>query len=532
MRRAVALHFLRERGEYTRQDKRGGHAYKRIVSTARLEEALRNFARVATLVKAGTRRHTWRFTFEGRDYYLYFYARGSSGNGALGGSNPSHREFFGLQTLQKASIASPRAVAQLSGFRIDNTPGDAVIVEAIDGARRLDEFLLDYELRGEPIPNRRHLALQLRTILHQLGRAGLTHSSARLGSFLVTGQRVYLRDGAGVRRGGMREADVMRLAHEASRYATRSELRRAWDLLMPGTEMPRRNPHSPRLWRAFLRGIFRENDSFGLLVGGDWRGAFTKRSVHARRWAMSSRVDIKHEDWQRVWPRLLAQIERHELRVLKSDASGDVFSAEIELAGQTVPVIIKRPKRKVWWRYVFDVARPARARRTWIKAWKVIVRNLPTEWPLLVMERRALGYVTDGILVFERVPGVTLDQFDLDSLDAGGRDLLFRRAGRTLRTLEDTDLAHYDAKSTNWIVVNDARLGPIPVMIDLDGIRMLLRKLQGFGIQRLLRAMRQHPQYTPADSLSLCQGFAPFTQIVREDDVEEVSEYRGDGVSE
>ena len=83
MRRAAALHFLRERGEYTRQDKRGGYAYKRIVSTARLEEALRNFARVATLVKAGARRQTWQFTFEGRDYYLYFYPRGSSGNGAL-----------------------------------------------------------------------------------------------------------------------------------------------------------------------------------------------------------------------------------------------------------------------------------------------------------------------------------------------------------------------------------------------------------------------------------------------------------------
>ena len=512
---AWALRLLRRGG-----DKHAPRAYKPIVSTARLEEALRNFSRVATLVKSGARRQTWRFSYDSRDYYLYFYPRGSTGNGRLGGSSPAHREFFGLQTLQKASVASPRAIAQLSGFRIDNLLGDAVIVEAIEGARRLDEFLLDHELRAATIPNRRHLTLQLRTILHQLGRAGLGHSSLRLGSFLVSGQRVYLRDGAGVRRGGMRQADVMRLAHEASRYATRSELRRAWDLLMPGTEMPRRNPQSPRLWRAFLRGIFRENDSFGLLIDGDWKGAFTKRSQHARRWAVSSRLDITHEDWRRAWPRLLERIERRELRALKSDASGDVFSADVELAGTTVPVIIKRPKRKVWWRYVIDLARPARARRTWIKAWKAIVRNLPTEWPLLLMEKRTLGYATDGILIFERVPGVTLDQFDLDSLDRCGRDVLFRRAGRTLRTLEDTNLAHYDAKSTNWIVVNDERVGPVPVMIDLDGIRMLLRKLQGFGIQRLLRAMRQHPQYTPADSLALCRGFAPFTPVVHEESVE------------
>jgi hypothetical protein len=30
-----------------------------------------------------------------------------------------------------------------------------------------------------------------------------------------------------------------------------------------------------------------------------------------------------------------------------------------------------------------------------------------------------------------------------------------------------------------------------------------------WGLHRLLRAMKQHPQYTPADSLAICEGFAP-----------------------
>ncbi len=489
------------------------------MSTAALEQALRDFHNAATLVKRGQRRQTWRFEFGGRAYFVYFYPRNGSPRGPLAGTNPSHREFFGLQTLQKASVASPRAVAQLSGFRIEQSLGDAVIVEAIEPARRLDEFLLDYELRGQRVPNRRHLALQLRTILHQLGRAGLGHDNLRLSSFLVSGSRVYLRDGAGLRRGGMKQRDVLRLAHDAARYATTSELRRAWDLLVPGVEMPRRNPLSPRLWRRFARGAFRENDSFGLLLpGGAWRGVFSKRSAHARRWAVSSRLDVTRADWRRVWPDLLARIERRELPALKSDPSGDVFAADVELSGTTVAVIIKRPKRKLWWRYVVDLGRAARARRTWVKAWKVIARHLPTEWPLLLMERRTLGYVTDAVIVFERVPGKTLDQLDLDALAPADRETLFRRAGRALRRLEQTGLAHYDAKSTNWIVVPDEKLGPVPVMIDLDGIRFLLRKLQAFGILRLLRAMRQHPQYTPADSLALCKGFAPFTRMVREDE--------------
>ena len=47
-------------------------------------------------------------------------------------------------------------------------------------------------------------------------------------------------------------------------------------------------------------------------------------------------------------------------------------------------------------------------------------------------------------------------------------------------------------------------------MIDVDGVRKLNVWLVAWGVQRLLRDMRQHPQYTPADSLSLCQGYAPF----------------------
>jgi hypothetical protein len=65
-----------------------------------------------------------------------------------------------------------------------------------------------------------------------------------------------------------------------------------------------------------------------------------------------------------------------------------------------------------------------------------------------------------------------------------------------------------DAKSTNWIVFNDgASAGPLPVLVDVDGVRHY--RWATAGILRLLRAMKQHGQYTPADSLALCQGYAP-----------------------
>jgi hypothetical protein len=38
----------------------------------------------------------------------------------------------------------------------------------------------------------------------------------------------------------------------------------------------------------------------------------------------------------------------------------------------------------------------------------------------------------------------------------------------------------------------------------------------GFGIQRLLKSMREHRQYTPLDSLELCEGYAPFIRMEQE----------------
>jgi hypothetical protein len=48
----------------------------------------------------------------------------------------------------------------------------------------------------------------------------------------------------------------------------------------------------------------------------------------------------------------------------------------------------------------------------------------------------------------------------------------------------------------------------------MDGIRRLPRP--GAGIERLLRAMKQHPQYTVLDSLALCQGYAPWAPLHQE----------------
>jgi tRNA A-37 threonylcarbamoyl transferase component Bud32 len=210
----------------------------------------------------------------------------------------------------------------------------------------------------------------------------------------------------------------------------------------------------------------------------------------------------------------MQQIESDQLTVLKRSRSGDVLSGEVTLAGQPVPVIVKRPRRRYWHRYINEIGRGSRARRAWRKGWDLVARDIPTAWPLALMEKRVLGYVTDALIVFERVPGPLLTRMNLDELPADDREMLFRRAGRTLRRLERDGRYHWDAKSANWIVLEDPAVGPLPVLIDVDGIRRL--KAMGLGMERLLRSMRDHRQYTPQDSFWLCRGYAPYAPLQRE----------------
>ncbi len=188
---------------------------------------------------------------------------------------------------------------------------------------------------------------------------------------------------------------------------------------------------------------------------------------------------------------------------------------EITLQGRSIEVVVKRPKRNKLIRYITDLFRPSRVRRVWTKAWKMTVRGVPVEWPMLVMEKKFLGYATDMLIVFERIPGDVLAQIDLDALDPKNRGRLFTRVGRVLRRIEMLGFTHFDAKSTNWIVFpGPGDSGPLPVLLDLDGIRHYRWRMA--GLERLLRAMQRHPQYTPADSYALCKGYAPYARLVQE----------------
>lgn len=426
------------------------------------------------------------------------------------------REFLRLQQLQKAGIPAPRGMNVLMGFRIGEQLGDAVILEGIEPSVSLDQYLNGYKLRAEQAPDHRQLTRQVIEIVHQLGRAGLGHSDLHLGNYLLKDGKLYLLDGYAVHTGGLKLDDVLLLGHSVARFAMRGDLLRGWRELGGDRPMPLTNRVSPRQWRKFVERASGENDWFGKIASGEWKGHYFKSAKFERRWAGASALTVSNQDWQSAWPRLWKQIQSGALEVLKTSRSGDVWAGNVTIGGKSLAVVVKRPYKRYWYRYFNEIGRGSRARRAWMKAWKLIVRNIPTAWPLLVMEKRTLGYVTDSVIVFERLTGPTMAAIDLDAIQENQRQTLFHRAGKILRQIDLMGLSHFDAKASNWIVSFDPVLGPRPVLIDVDGVRS--RRWMALGIERLLRSMREHPQYTPADSLALCQGYAPYSpMMIRQD---------------
>lgn len=492
------------------------------MSISSLETALRNLPAIGTLVKDRPYRQVWRFEHDGRAYYLKFYPRMGfrdrfrryfRGSPALG-------EFQRLQALQKARVPAPRAVASLLGFILDGQVGDAVILEAIEPSVSLDAYLTQLEANGKRAPDHRHIVQQLIDIVHTLAKAKLGHKDLHLGNFILHDGKLLLLDGYSVRDQGMKLSDLLMLGHSARRFATRTDLLRGWNTLGPGGPMLKSNRVSKTLWRNFIASIWRNNRYFGRIQQGEWTGHFFRQSRSPQSWSAASQLSVPITDWQREWPILMESIQNDTLQIIKRRQSGDVLGGTVTLGGQLIDVIIKRPRRRYWYRYLNEIGRGTRPARAWSKSWQMIARGLPVAWPMLVMEKRVAGYVMDAVFVCQRVPGPHLGRVMFDELSPNDRRSLLHRTGSLLREIERLGYSHFDAKASNWIVL-DTPAGPCPVMIDIDGIRH--RRWTGLGIGRLLRSLQENPQYTPADSLALCQGYAPWSSIKEPTIIEKTS---------
>ncbi len=473
------------------------------------ETHLRQLDRHATLVRTRTGRETWRFSYNDKPYYLHFYPQGSK----LSASD-APKEYAGLKTLQDFKIPAVRVVAMMSGYQFGTRKGNAVITQGLEPAVRLSEM--------KPTSRQRRMVVdQVVAILVKMTEHDVGYQDLSLDSFLWHDGRVVVLDGVGVRSEVLTTDQLMQFVHNIDPYATRSDRVRGWRAIKrDDEELP---PEDRARAKRYVQDL--KHDAVERVRIGEWSGWFKAHHDRALEHSVSSHLRITKEDWDREWPRVVERMRGEQLEILKRDASGDILAGELHLQGRPIDVIVKRPRNKYLYRRVLGALRASRAKRLFDKTRWLMIRRIDVEYPLIVMERRVMGYAVESVAVFEKVPGQTLDQVDLDTMDASEREDFFRACGRVLRKIEDTGLTHTDAKSSNWIVFRPSPLpSPVstpereirPVLVDAYGVRPLNAFLQLFGIQRLLRAMKNHPQYTPTDSLHICRGFSPRAMLKEE----------------
>ncbi len=455
------------------------------------ESNLRNLDRVATLVRRRADRETWRFAYADKPYYLHFYPQGSR----LAASG-APKEYAGLKTLQDFKIPAVKVVALMSGFRFGDRKGNAVITHGMEPAQRLCDATLTRAEHKQAVD-------QIAELLKQMTRHDLGHAALSLSSFLWHDGKVILLDAAGLKSEVLTTQQLMQFAHNVEPFASKSDRMRVWRALLPDQPIPQDRRRLKR-YAADLN-----SDAIAPIACGEWHGWFKQQHDRPLAHSIASRLEVDHADWQREWALLEQKLRADQLDILKRDRSGDILATQITLLGHPIDVIVKRPRHKYWYRHLLGAFRASRAKRLWDKTRWLLVRRIAVEYPLIVMQRRVLGYVVESVAVFERVPGMTLDHADLNVMTDDNRENFFRSCGRILRKIEDTGLTHTDAKSSNWIVYNPDDGNAEPVLIDCYGIRRFNLFLQLFGIRRLLRAMKDHPAYTPTDSLHICLGFAP-----------------------
>ena len=413
-----------------------------------------------------------------------------------------------LQALQKAAVPAPRAVAELVGLQLDGELGDAVVLEAIEPAVSMDQYITKLLLEGSDIPDRRKLAEKIYELLHRLGKAKLGHNDLHMGNILLKNGEIYLLDAYAVRFSGLTTKDVMGIAHGVSRVATRTDLMRGWKKLEAGVTMPRKNTIAPRLRRKFLERTSRENNQFGLLEMGDWSGVYFKRACYPRRWGPASQMTISRQDWETEWPRLWGQIESGQMEVLKSSLSGDVLAGEITLGGQRISIVVKRPFRRA----LVSISQRDGAKVTGRR----VAKSLGVVAPTFPPPGRFWFCRSENWLHHRRRTGLSAhDRLDTRScrLKRDGteaRDMLFRRTARSFgeSTTRGWDILTPRALTGSCRQMRN-RAWPDPHRCGWHS----LSAGAGMGLGRLIRSLELHPQHDPADVLALRQGYAPFSRF-------------------
>jgi tRNA A-37 threonylcarbamoyl transferase component Bud32 len=465
----------------------------------------------ATLVKAGAGRTIHRVRVPGADIYVkHFRATNPVSLVHQCFKQGRARKEFDV-AIELAEVGVPTFTPIALGERRRNVLllESYLISESIaDGITLFD--LIDRRLMtaGEPIDPalRFHLAEELGVLAGRIHNAGVEHRDLHERNIIVRpaaggGLELFMLDLHELqRRPGAEwrwaERDLGRMGRYFTLRTTAADRRRFFRAYAHerGLTSETTRVRSKEIETAVFESradFWRRRDQRG---PAKYNRINEFRSLGVRAFAVP---ELPAEFVRRVMANPDGVFDSHVVAMWKQGRSTRVAAVDMPAIRHADPLVFKQYFFKGWHESLSTVLRPNQAERAWNHGAALLLRELPTPRPLMLVHKTVAGLPVTSYLLCERVPGAMGLCDYLEDRLAATNDRKERRriiegvvdeTARLLRTLHARQVTHRDLKASNVLAEpTDDPAKPKLWLIDLDGVTTWKKVPEKHRAQNLAR---------------------------------------------
>ncbi|MFO0948024.1 MAG: lipopolysaccharide kinase InaA family protein [Planctomycetota bacterium] len=481
----------------------------------------------ATLVKNGSGRTIYHVRLPGLDMYVKHFRAATPMNllHQIVRQGRAEKEFHLAHLLNTRGVSTIRPIALGERRKHGMLLESYLLTEAIPNGLTLFELIERCVLTGRmPFPpkNRFYFAEQLARLAATIHETGIEHRD-------LHERNIIIQPAAdGEFRFFILDLHELRVHREVSWQCASKELSRM------GRYFTLRTSASDRL-RFFLhyarfRG-FSEREARKLAKEVEYSTVESRADFWRRRDTRPQRKNQKFDYYKSkdTVAHTLPEIPAETVQMLMDNPDGPFLDslvhwwkigratrvAEVELPQirASDSLIYKQYYFKGWHESLASIFHPNQATRAWNAGAALLLRELPTPRPLMLIHKMRHGMPVTSYLLTERVPGAqTITRFldrhlpELDPVEQKRvRRGVLRESAMLLRKLHDRRATHRDLKASNILLsTTDDLARPKLWLIDLDGVQTWQTVPEKHRLQNLTRfyvSFHQNPWLSLTDRL-------------------------------
>jgi tRNA A-37 threonylcarbamoyl transferase component Bud32 len=147
-------------------------------------------------------------------------------------------------------------------------------------------------------------------------------------------------------------------------------------------------------------------------------------------------------------------------------------------------VVLKRYNIKSFWHLLSRMWRPSRAAISWANTHRLMILDLPTAYPIALLEQRILGLRGRAYFLSEYIEAPDIAAFFAEVTDPLQKTAVVDQMVQMFHRLYLLQISHGDMKATNIKIVNSK-----PLLIDLDSMKQ--HKIAFFAFKAHVKDLRR-----------------------------------------